>query len=317
MSIRSILKVVPARSLIEGTGVHVNRGLAIHQMHNFNPFLLIDHFKGKVGEGFPFHPHGGMQTITYMIKGHMMHEDFTGSRGIVGPGDLQIMTAGKGIAHQEIPIGRLRDDSVEGIQLWVALPELFLKTDPGHEIVAASKTRSVKAVDSYVNILSGLAMGALVKTDLAKANIELYHYIIAPRAQFEIPAREDWNWFLYVMLGNGLNIDNQAVEANTSVFFNRDGDHIVGRNKANTKLDFFVAAGEILDQPIKTIYLFSGPDVKEIQKNMAEFKAHSGPFEKFGTYVPKSTEELADELVPWKQRGWVEKKATNAVEFGD
>src|SRR5690606_31441282 len=132
---RSIQKVVKAISQSEGSGARVRRSIGTPQLRNFSPFLMLDHFTIGKGAGFPDHPHRGQETITYLLSGSVDHEDFAGHKGTIGPGDLQFMTAGRGIVHAEMP-GQQSEDAEGGIQentgmqLWVDLPKELKFCEP-------------------------------------------------------------------------------------------------------------------------------------------------------------------------------------------
>ncbi|PHH76659.1 hypothetical protein CDD83_4231 [Cordyceps sp. RAO-2017] len=119
---RSVRAVVPAVEKAEGAGARVRRAIGTARLPSLTPFLMLDHFSVRPGAGFPDHPHRGQETVTYLLRGGMDHEDFAGHRGSLGPGDLQFMTAGRGIVHAEMPAaaegrgppGREDDDSTAG-----------------------------------------------------------------------------------------------------------------------------------------------------------------------------------------------------------
>ncbi|CAK1355037.1 Pirin-like protein [Cercospora beticola] len=120
---RGISQVFEAREQAEGAGATVRRSIGTPKLRNFTPFLMLDHFKVDVGAGFPDHPHRGQETITYLLEGGVDHEDFTGKKGTLFPGDLQFMTAGRGVVHAEMPHdnGSGNAQSSVGLQLWVVI----------------------------------------------------------------------------------------------------------------------------------------------------------------------------------------------------
>ena len=130
MSARSIAKIVTARQQAEGVGARVRRSIGVINQKSFNPFLMFDHFSSSGTNGFPEHPHRGQETITLVLHGAMAHEDFTGSKGILYAGDLQFMTAGKGIVHSEMPVANEDGSPTVGLQLWVDLPDALKDTEP-------------------------------------------------------------------------------------------------------------------------------------------------------------------------------------------
>ena len=122
---RKIKKVIKSKPTIEGAGVHLKRAFGFREVHEFDPFLLLDDFRSNMPahylRGFPWHPHRGIETITYILRGDVEHGDSMGNKGVIGSGDVQWMTAGNGIIHQEMPKGDA-EGFMEGFQLWANLP---------------------------------------------------------------------------------------------------------------------------------------------------------------------------------------------------
>ncbi len=135
---RSIKKVLISQPTLEGAGVHLHRGFGFREVPMFDPFLMFDDFRqddpDKYLPGFPWHPHRGIETITYMIRGTAEHGDSMGNKGVIGPGDVQWMTAGSGIIHQEMPKGA-KDGRMGGFQLWANLPAAQKMMDPRYRDV--------------------------------------------------------------------------------------------------------------------------------------------------------------------------------------
>jgi redox-sensitive bicupin YhaK (pirin superfamily) len=140
MSIRPIKRLVKAKPTFEGAGVHLNRAFGFGNTSDFDPFLLLDDFRNERPEdylaGFPWHPHRGIETITYVLAGTVEHGDSMGNRGAIAAGDIQWMTAGSGIIHQEMPKGD-RDGRIHGFQLWANLPSSLKMTPPRYQEVKA------------------------------------------------------------------------------------------------------------------------------------------------------------------------------------
>ncbi len=142
MSIRPIKRVIKAKPAIEGAGVHLRRAFGFGNTSEFDPFLLLDDFRNDIPEdylaGFPWHPHRGIETITYVLAGTVEHGDSMGNRGIIGPGDIQWMTAGRGIIHQEMPKGDPLGQ-MHGFQLWANLPASLKMTPPRYQEVKSAE----------------------------------------------------------------------------------------------------------------------------------------------------------------------------------
>src|SRR5678809_852615 len=138
MSIRPVKKLVKAKPTLEGAGVHLRRAFGFGATQEFDPFLLLDDFRNDIPDdylaGFPWHPHRGIETITYVLAGEVEHGDSMGNQGSIGPGDVQWMTAGSGIIHQEMPKGDTAG-RMHGFQLWANLPAALKMTRPRYQEV--------------------------------------------------------------------------------------------------------------------------------------------------------------------------------------
>src|SRR5213083_813765 len=139
---RGIKEVLAARPTIEGAGVHLHRAFGAAEVPRLDPFLLLDDFRSEnpaeYVAGFPWHPHRGIETVTYMLDGRVEHEDSLGNKGIIGSGDVQWMTSGSGIIHQEMP--KVDRQRMGGFQLWVNLPKTNKMMDPRYQEVKADHT---------------------------------------------------------------------------------------------------------------------------------------------------------------------------------
>ena len=163
MAIRPVKRLVKAKPTLEGAGVHLRRAFGFGATADYDPFLLLDDFRNERPEdylpGFPWHPHRGIETITYVLAGTVEHGDSMGNRGSIGAGDIQWMTAGRGIIHQEMPTGDT-DGRMHGFQLWANLPSSLKMTAPRYQDVKA--TDVPVAVDddgSEVRIVCGSYRG--------------------------------------------------------------------------------------------------------------------------------------------------------------
>ena len=163
MSIRPIKAIVQAQPTIEGAGVKLRRAFGFGDSREFDPFLLLDDFRNERPEdyiaGFPWHPHRGIETITYVLSGTVQHGDSLGNRGSLGTGDVQWMTAGSGILHQEMPRGDARG-RMHGFQLWANLPASLKMTDPRYQDILAKDIPEVVDDDgTRVRVICGTFWG--------------------------------------------------------------------------------------------------------------------------------------------------------------
>ena len=157
VSLKQIKQVFDPPKIGEGDGATVTRIIGRQQLLSLDPFLMLDLFKVKLPAGFPDHPHRGFETVTYMLDGEVHHEDFKGHRGIVGPGDIQWMTAGKGIVHAEMP-GSWEQDSY-GFQLWINLTSKSKFCEPGYQEFSAKNIPQYKDNQMIAKVISGDVFG--------------------------------------------------------------------------------------------------------------------------------------------------------------
>jgi redox-sensitive bicupin YhaK (pirin superfamily) len=162
-TIRQIQRVAKSKPTIEGAGVHLKRAFGFHDVRPMDPFLLLDDFHSANPDdylpGFPWHPHRGIETITYMLEGEVDHGDSMGNSGVIHAGDVQWMTAGSGINHQEMPRGP-RDGRMWGFQLWANLPASHKMMDPRYRGVTGGEIPRVETPDgASVRIICGQVAG--------------------------------------------------------------------------------------------------------------------------------------------------------------
>ncbi|VVT54668.1 uncharacterized protein SAPINGB_P004191 [Magnusiomyces paraingens] len=284
---RSIFKVVPAREQSEGVGARVRRSIGgSSTISNFTPFLMLDHFKVSPDAGFPDHPHRGQETITYMIKGHVDHEDFTGSSGTLGPGDLQFMTAGKGIVHAEMPrIDKAVDGNikhVEGLQLWVDLPQKLKMCKPRYRDLRAVEIPIVKPDDKVtIKVISGESYGVDSIKNLAYTPVWFLDCTIAPGGMVDQTLPEKFNAFVYVLEGE-VTVLNRKVKAHHTVFLNTDGDrvNVCVKDNAGTQARVAIIAGEPLTQPIVQRGPFVETSAKRVTKAFDDYVSGTNGFER-------------------------------------
>src|SRR4051812_13432122 len=163
MSIRPVKRIVQSTPTMEGAGVKLRRAFGFGDTGETDPFLLLDDFRSDRPEdylaGFPWHPHRGMETITYVLRGEVEHRDSLGNRGVIGPGDVQWMSAGSGIIHQEMPKGEA-SGAMHGFQLWANLPAADKMSEPRYRGISAGEVPEVQAEGgALVKIIAGAVGG--------------------------------------------------------------------------------------------------------------------------------------------------------------
>ena len=285
VSLRSILKVLYASERAEGVGAKVRRSIGVIGMRNFTPFLLLDHFNVAPGAGFPDHPHRGQETVTLLMKNYMLHEDFTGKSGILRPGDLQFMTAGKGICHSEMPYSE-DGSNVEGMQLWVDLPKELKGSKPRYRDLRAEEIPVVRPNDKVqVKVISGKSYGVESVKELAYTPMDYYWFTVQPGGEFEQYLDPDFNGFLYI-LGGEVELETkkgkQTIQEHNTIFFNRDGDGIKGSVPVNSakQANFVIISGKALDQPIVQYGPFVETSKEDIYKAYNDYQSASNGFER-------------------------------------
>src|ERR1700730_2587904 len=161
-SSRRVAQVVTPEPVVEGAGVHLQRSIGTRRLDHIDPFLLLDHFESvnpaDYEAGFPYHPHRGIETVTIIRKGEVQHGDSLGHRGTIGPGDIQWMTSGSGILHEEMP--QVRPEGIGGLQLWLNLPAREKMTRPKYrDLTASHLTESALEGGARARVIAGDAAG--------------------------------------------------------------------------------------------------------------------------------------------------------------
>ncbi len=207
MADRKIERIIRSRPVIEGAGVHLKRVFGFGETRLFDPFLLLDDFRSDVPEhylkGFPWHPHRGIETITYMLRGTVEHGDSLGNRGVIAPGDVQWMTAGSGIIHQEMPKG---DDagSMHGFQLWANLPGAHKMMEPRYREVKSADMPVVESDNGVVmRVICGNSGGVKGPVSDVVIDPEYIDVTVPAGMKFRHPTREGHTVLVYVIDGEG------------------------------------------------------------------------------------------------------------------
>jgi len=207
MSIRPIKRIVQSQPTIEGAGVRLRRAFGFGNTGDFDPFLLLDDFRNEHPEdylaGFPWHPHRGIETITYVLSGSVQHGDSLGNRGAMGPGDVQWMTAGSGILHQEMPKGD-EHGRMHGFQLWANLPKALKMTDPRYQDILAKEIPEVVDDDgTRVRVICGDFWGKTGPVEGVAADPRYVDVWVPPRVRKTFPVESSRHAFAYVFEGGG------------------------------------------------------------------------------------------------------------------
>lgn len=265
MKRRTVKKVVTGNPAIDGAGVHLVRVLSNMTTEDFDPFLMLDAFDSSqqkdYEKGFPWHPHRGIETVTYLIEGEMTHGDSLGNEGRIKSGECQWMTAGSGIIHQEYPQPSKR---MLGAQLWINLPKKYKMVEPSYHPITATEIPVIEENGSIVRVIAGNyehingpLIGQYVETTYLDVTLDKdvnWHY----------QSKSDHTLFVYIFEGNGYFEDNNQgfMENKRALLFN-PGDYIEIKS-GNEGLRFILLEGKPLNEPIA----WGGPIVMNTKEEL-------------------------------------------------
>ena len=295
MSIRPVKRVVQSTPTLEGAGVHLRRAFGFGTTSEFDPFLLLDDFRNDNPDaylaGFPWHPHRGIETITYVLTGTVDHGDSLGNRGSLGAGDVQWMTAGSGILHQEMPKGDPQG-RMHGFQLWANLPSPLKMTSPRYQDVSAGDIPEVIDDDgTRVRVVCGSFWGKSGPIDGVTADPRYLDIFVPPGVRKRLTVETARNAFAYVFEGSGAFRDaseprpvqtervGDAEAAGTTdtvgdctlVVFDRGDEVVVQAGEVGVR--FLLVSGQPIEEPVA----WRGPIVmnttEQLQHAYAELRA--------------------------------------------
>lgn len=250
MSLRPVKQIIEAEPKMEGAGVHLHRAFGFGKTDDFDPFLLFDDFRNddpeKYRNGFPWHPHRGIETITYVLAGTVEHADSLGNRGNLGAGDVQWMTAGAGIMHQEMPKG---DPAglMHGFQLWANLPKAHKMTKPRYQDVLSGDIPEVTDDDgTSVRVICGDFWGQTGPVDGITADPRYLDVYVPPGTRKRLPVETTLHAFAYVFDGSGSFRDASDPQGVVTERYDEHGE--AGKDAVNRSLVLFDAGDEITVQ---------------------------------------------------------------------
>jgi quercetin 2,3-dioxygenase len=273
MTNRTISKIIEPQSAIEGAGVLLRRSISPRASNEQDPFLLFDHFafnnplEGPI-RGFPYHPHRGIETVTYMLEGSTSHRDSLGNAGVIGPGDVQWMSSGRGILHEEMP-RRGPSGNIYGFQLWVNLPSHLKMSEPRYQEVTSSTIPIVEKDGVTVRLVAGELDGVHGPVKDIAASPLYMDVKLVPGSRFTYPIPSGHTVLAYVFEGTG-EFGTEVVESVSMVVFNDDGDQIAVKSDAGVQ--FMLIAGAPFKEPIVPYGPFVMNTVEEIQQTIAELR---------------------------------------------
>ena len=267
MSIRPVKQVTESQPHIEGAGVRLRRGFGFGNTTEFDPFLLFDDFRGDTPDdyraGFPWHPHRGIETITYVLAGTVDHGDSLGNHGSLGAGDVQWMTAGRGIMHQEMPQGDAQG-RMHGFQLWANLPASLKMTEPRYQDIAAKDIPEITDDDgTRVRVIVGQFWGKSGPVEGVAADPRYIDVSVPPGRRKRLAVETSHHAFAYVFAGSGTFRDASAP---TGVLTEQADDSVRREMTGNRTLVLFDRGDEVVvqagDEGIRFL-LVSGKPIEE------------------------------------------------------
>lgn len=265
---RGVRRVIKGKPTIEGAGVHLKRVFGFGETEAFDPFLLLDHFGSENPEdyrsGFPWHPHRGIETITYVLRGDVEHRDSLGNEGIISSGDVQWMTAGSGIIHQEMPKGDAAG-GMWGFQLWANLPALHKMMGPRYRDVKSSQVPEVLTPEgAKIKIIAGEVDGIRGPARDIVIDPEYLDVIVPLRSTFTRPTKPGHTVFAYVFEGEGyFDIHKSSLLTAEHLVLFGDGDQ-VSVSTTDTPVRFLLISGKPIGEPIA----WYGPIVMNTQDEL-------------------------------------------------
>jgi redox-sensitive bicupin YhaK (pirin superfamily) len=279
--IRKIQKIFRSRPTIEGAGVHLKRVFGYHEVPDLDPFLLLDHFgsddPNDYMKGFPWHPHRGIETVTYMIEGDVEHGDSIGNSGVISSGDVQWMTAGGGIIHQEMP--KRHEGLMMGFQLWVNLPAKDKMMGPRYRDI---KTDTIPEVDTApgvkIKVICGEVKGIKGPVQDIVVDPEYLEVKIEPNREFSHPVCLGYKVFAYIFEGSGYFGDEEKLIESSNLVLYSDGD-MIKVTTGDKPVRFLLVSGKPINEPVA----WYGPIVMNTQKELeTAFEEYNN-----GTFIKK------------------------------
>jgi redox-sensitive bicupin YhaK (pirin superfamily) len=285
MQARKIENVIRPTGVLEGAGVRLKRSFPAGRLNYLDPFLLLDHFGSTNPDdyvaGFPMHPHRGIETVTYMLKGAVAHRDSIGNEGTISVGDVQWMTSGRGIMHEEMP--QISPEGMDGFQLWVNLPARDKMTKPRYQDVRSNTIPQVTDDNgALIRIISG-QVGAIIGPVTEIAAEPMYTDVTVPaKSVFQQPIPRGHTSFAYVFEGKGkfggFNKSESVEIDSPSLAIFGDGD-LVNVFTDHDTVRFLLVSGKPLNEPVARYGPFVMNTKQEIEQALEDLRR--------GTFVTK------------------------------
>jgi redox-sensitive bicupin YhaK (pirin superfamily) len=277
---RTVKQVIDPQFVIEGAGVLLRRSFGPQRANPFDPFLLFDHFafndpiEGPI-VGFPTHPHRGIETVTYMLEGKVRHRDSLGNMGIIGPGDVQWMTSGSGILHEEMP-RRGPHGLVNGFQLWVNLPAREKMSAPRYQEVITDRIPAIEKDGVKVRVVAGEYQGIKGPVTEIAAKPLYMDVTLEPNAQLDLEIVQGHSLLAYIFEGEGFfgldkNAQGEFIEAVHMAVFG-DGNRVCVQAGDGSAVRFMLVAGAPFKEPIVPYGPFVMNTEEEIRQALSDLR---------------------------------------------
>jgi redox-sensitive bicupin YhaK (pirin superfamily) len=265
---RKVRRTFQSQPTLEGAGVNLKRAFGFYEVPEFDPFLLFDDFRSNNPEdyvkGFPWHPHRGIETITYILRGKVAHGDSMHNSGVIGPGDVQWMTAGSGIIHQEMPEGD-ENGHMWGFQLWANLPATYKMMPPRYRDVKNTQIPEITLENNVkIRIVSGEINGVKGPVQDIVVDPEYLDVTVPVETEFIHPTKPGHTVFAYVIAGSAsFTEEKNSLLTNTSLVLFEDGNQVTISTK-DEPVRFLLLSGKPIQEPVA----WYGPIVMNTQQEL-------------------------------------------------
>ena len=279
----TVQQIVIPQSVSDGAGVQLRRSIATPTLDNIDPFLLLDEFRSDNPDdyiaGFPMHPHRGIETVTYMIAGEVQHRDSIGNAGTIGPGDVQWMTAGKGILHEEMP--KQQDGLLAGFQLWVNLPARDKMMKPRYQDVPSNTIPEVQRADgTRIRVITGTVDDITGPVTGIVAEPIYLDITLPPDTEFQQAVAKDHAAFAYVFEGEGrfgMSSTNPGKNCTAPMLVIFDDGDLVHVRTGISNVRFLLISGRPIGEPIARYGPFVMNTREEIMQTLQELQSGKFP----------------------------------------
>lgn len=271
---RKIEKIIEPQAVVEGAGVRLKRSIGTRTLDYLDPFLLLDHFASTNPDdykaGFPLHPHRGIETVTYVLTGVVHHKDTLGNTGSIGAGDVQWMTAGRGIMHEEMP--QVHPEGIAGFQLWVNLPAKLKMTKPRYQEIPSGEIPEIEREDGgRIRVITGTVDGTSGPVSGIAADPIYLDVFVPAHTAFIQPIERGHTAFAYIFDGEAKFAENGTAISHPRLAVLGDGDYIKVVT-AEKPVRFLLVSGKPLHEPIARYGPFVMNTREEIEQALRELR---------------------------------------------